>query len=57
MTDEGMALLHELYEWALDACSQGSGNTFRETPTWHNFMSTWEWADELLPRVEAFIDR
>jgi hypothetical protein len=51
------ALLEELYEWALDACHQGSGSPFQSEPTWHNFMSTWEEADELLPRVAKAIGR
>ena len=44
-------LLGELYHWALDACHQGTGEAFQSSPTWHVFMSTWEEADELLPRV------
>lgn len=50
------ALLRELYEWALDACHQGTGEPFQSTPTWHAFTSTWEYADELLPRVKARLD-
>ena len=44
-------LLGELYHWALDACHQGTGEPFQSSSTWHMFMSTWEEANELLPRV------
>lgn len=46
-------LLAELYEWALDACHQGTGQPFQEHPRWHMCISTWEQADELLPRIAA----
>jgi hypothetical protein len=56
--DEARALLGELLDWAIDACHQGSGNAFGSSPTWHNFISTWEDADELLPRVtDALVAR
>lgn len=49
-------LLAELYEWALDAAHQGTGQPMT-TRGWHAFMSTWEEADELLPRVAAYLGR
>lgn len=52
--ERATALLMELYEWSLDACHQGSGAPFG-SPQWHCYISTWEEADELLPRVLAFL--
>lgn len=46
-------LLRELLEWALNACHQGAGKAFMEDNVWHGFLSTWEDAEELLPRVAA----
>lgn len=43
--------LHSLYDWALDACHQGTGNPFEPGRPWHLHMSTWEQADELLPDI------
>ena len=51
-------LLVDLYEWALDACEQGGGGgPFGLDVAWHSFISTWEDADELLPRVRVAIGR
>lgn len=49
-------LLVELYNWAEDACEQGTGQP-RGEPGWHSFISTWEEADELLPRVAKALGR
>ena len=49
MSDE--ALLRELLEWAMDACHQGAGAPIEPGTAWHGFLSTWEDAEELLPRV------
>ena len=47
------SLLAELYDWAIDAASDGTGTDFG-TDNWNNMcMSTWERADTLLPRVHA----
>jgi hypothetical protein len=59
MSDPGQAalalLLSELYKWALDACAQGTGTEFG-APEWnHMFISTWEDAEDLLPRVAAVV--
>ena len=48
--DALLSSLDELWDWAIDACVQGTNSDLRD-PTWHMFMSTWEHADELLPRV------
>lgn len=53
---ESRELLAELYDWALDACHQGAGAPMTE-PAWHGFTSTWEDADDLLPRVAAALGR
>lgn len=45
------AMLRELLEWALDACHQGTGSPFGGGPGWHLFESTYEDAEDLLPRV------
>ena len=47
--------LEELLSWALDACHQGAGESFMSSPVWHGFLSTWEDAEELLPRVAALL--
>jgi len=49
-------LLEELYEWALDACYQGAGEPIT-APRWHMNISTWEDADDLLPKVAKFLGR
>lgn len=49
------AALEDLYEWSLDACHQGAGKPFASDSTWHGFLSTWEDADDLLPRVAAVL--
>lgn len=47
--------LRELHDWALDACCQGTGTIFG-TPEWnHCCTSTWEDADDLLPRIAALL--
>ena len=44
-------LLTELFEWAKWACLQGTGTEYG-TPEWdHLFISTWEDADDILPKV------
>ena len=48
--DALLSSLDELWDWAIDACGQGTNSDLHD-PTWHMFMSTWEHADELLPRV------
>ena len=48
------AALRELREWAEDACHQGAGEP-RGVKGWHMYTSTWEYADELLPRVDAVL--
>ena len=48
MTDH---LLRALLEWSLDACHQGAGKALNEDGSWHGFLSVWEDAEELLPRV------
>lgn len=51
-------LLAELYEWGIDACQQATGHAPGDTdPTWHMFMSTYEWADDLFPRVRRELGR
>lgn len=49
------AALVEMLSWAEDACEQGTGNRFQGSPGWHNFMSTWEEADVLLPRTAELL--
>lgn len=52
-----IALLAELAEWAVDACQQGAGgDPFNGPPGWDACLSTWEEADELLPRVAEFLE-
>jgi hypothetical protein len=51
----GLDLLAELHTWALEACHQGAGSPLGSSPSWHLFLSTWEEADELLPRIERFL--
>ncbi len=51
---EAEILLHELLDAYVDACWQGTGNEPLSSPSWHNFLSTYEDADELIPRVRAF---
>jgi hypothetical protein len=46
--------LEELLWWAVDACEQGTGQSIT-TPFWHAHMSTWEEAEELLPRVAGVL--
>lgn len=53
---EAELLLAELLDAYIDACHQGSGNEPLSSPTWHNFLSTYEEADELIPRVQTFLD-
>ena len=48
--------LDELLDWALDACHQGTGQPFG-TKGWHMCMTTWEQADELLPRVARLLGK
>ena len=44
-------LLADLFEWAQWAALQGTGTEYG-TPEWdHWFISTWEDADDILPRV------
>lgn len=54
--EAALAMLRELLDAYIDACWQGSGNEPCSTPTWHNFLSAYEDADELIPRVRAFLD-
>jgi hypothetical protein len=35
-----------------DACYQGTGNEPLSSPTWHNFLSTYEYATELIPQID-----
>lgn len=49
--------LVELLDEYIDACHQGSGNEPLSSPTWHNFMSTYEYADDLIPRAQALLGR
>lgn len=50
------ALAAELLDAYIDACHQGSGNEPLSSPTWHNFISTWEEADELIPRAREILE-
>lgn len=49
----------ELHEWAIDACCQGTetDGPFGDDNCWHAFMSTWEQADEMLPRLAPIVRR
>lgn len=49
-------LLVELHQWALDACRQGTGVEPLSSPGWHMYLSVWEEAGELLPRVGRFLE-
>ena len=42
----------ELAEFALDAACQGVSEKPLSNPTWHCFISTWEYADELFRRED-----
>lgn len=57
MVSEGTTqhLLIELFEAYEDACWQGTGNEPLSSPRWHNCISTYEEADELIPRIREFL--
>ncbi len=57
LLDEAVGLLGDVTEEYVDACHQGSGNEPLSFPQWHNFMSTYEYADHLIPKARAFLDR
>ncbi len=57
LLDEAVGLLGDVTEEYVDACHQGSGNEPLSFPQWHNFMSTYEYADKLIPKARAFLDR
>lgn len=44
-----------LFQWSKDACEQGTGNSV-DDPGWHNFVSTWEEYDEMLPYLQGVMD-
>lgn len=48
-------LAQELLAGYEDACNQGTGEVPLSSPTWHHFISTWEEADELIPRARAML--
>lgn len=50
-------LLGELLDAYIDACRQGAGVEPLSSPHWHMFLSTYEEADELIPRVQSFLGR
>jgi hypothetical protein len=42
-------LAEDMLLWALDACHQGVGDSYKSRPGWHRYMSTWEEAEDTLP--------
>lgn len=44
----------EMLWWALDACDQATDG-YKSGPGWHYFMSTWEQAEDVLPRFARAI--
>jgi hypothetical protein len=52
---EAVEVLRAVFDGYVDACWQGSGNEPLSSVMWHNFLSTYEEADELIPRARAFL--
>ena len=50
-------LLQELLDAYIDACAQGTGVEPLSSPSWHMYISTYEEADELIPRARDYLDK
>lgn len=54
---EAEALLTVLLDAYIDACHQGTGKEPMSSPRWHNCLSAYQEADELIPMVRAFLGK
>lgn len=50
------ALLQQLLDAYIDACTQGAGMAPMSAPGWHMFLSTYEEAEDLIPIVRKALN-
>jgi hypothetical protein len=50
------AALRDVLEEYIDACHYATGNEPLSSPTWHNFVSNFEDATDLIPRARALLE-